>query len=104
MAVNNIAYYPLSPKNLQEVQRASIPADHSPKPAAASDISRGDTVYISEQSREFFKIRQLVDQLPEVRTDQVNRLAGEINQGAYQVEGTQLADAVIRKNMVDLRL
>jgi flagellar biosynthesis anti-sigma factor FlgM len=104
MAINGIATNPVSPKIMQEVQRTNLPSDNSPKPAAAYDARRGDTVYISEQSREFMKVRQLVDQLPDVRIDRVNRLADKIEKGDYKVSGINLADAVVRKNMVDIRV
>ncbi len=104
MAMHSIATNPMSPKILQEVQRTILPSDNSPKPAAVSDTRRGDTVYISEQSREFLKVRQLVDQLPDVRIDRVNRLADQIDKDNYRVSGVNVADAVVRKNMVDIRV
>jgi flagellar biosynthesis anti-sigma factor FlgM len=103
MAVNGIAPNPMSPKVLQELLRANPPADNSPKPAAASDPSREDSVYISEQSREFLRVRQMVDQLPDVRIARVNRLADEIDKGTYLVSGVDVADAMVRRNMIDIR-
>ena len=104
MAINNIANYPISPKVMQETMRTLPQGENSPKPLTTESAARGDTVFISEQSREFFKVRQLVDQMPEIRTDRVNQLSEKIENGSYHVSGSDLADAVIRRNMIDLRI
>ena len=58
---------------------------------------------ISEHSREFLRIRQLVDAQPDVRLNRVNQLAKAIDSGTYNVKGEQIAEAIIRKNLIDLK-
>jgi len=60
-----------------------------------------DEVKFSDRSREFLRIRRLVDTQPDFRLDRVNQLAKAINGGTYSVTGTQIADAIIRKNLID---
>jgi negative regulator of flagellin synthesis FlgM len=62
---------------------------------------QSDDVQISEYSREFFRIRQLVDAQPDVRLDRVNQLAKAIDSGTYDVKGEQIAEAIIEKNLID---
>jgi len=62
-----------------------------------------DVVQISEHSQEFSRIRQLVDAQPDVRLDRVNKLAKAIDSGIYDVKGEQIAEAIIQKNLIDLK-
>src|SRR5258706_7220790 len=62
-----------------------------------------DVVQISERSREFARIRQLVDAQPDVRLDRVNKLAKAIDSGTYDVKAEQIAEAIIEKNSIDLK-
>jgi len=69
--------------------------------AAAS--SEREVVQISKHSQEFSRIRQLVDAQPDVRLDRVNKLAKEIDSGTYYVKGEDIAEAIIEKNLIDLK-
>ena len=62
-----------------------------------------DVVQISEHSQEFSRIRQLVDAQPDVRLDRVNKLAKAIDSGTYDVTSEQIAQAIIQKNLIDLK-
>lgn len=62
-----------------------------------------DVVQISERSQEFIRIQQLVDAQPDVRLDRVNKLAKAIDSGTYDVKGEQIAEAIIQKNLIDLK-
>jgi anti-sigma28 factor (negative regulator of flagellin synthesis) len=54
-----------------------------------------------EMTKKFVEIRKLVDSLPDVRLDRVNQLAKAIDEGSYDVKGEEIADAIIRKNLID---
>lgn len=62
-----------------------------------------EVVQISKHSQEFSRIRQLVDAQPDVRLDRVNKLAKEIDSGTYYVKGEDIAEAIIEKNLIDLK-
>jgi flagellar biosynthesis anti-sigma factor FlgM len=68
----------------------------------AAAARQPDAVQISDRTQEFQRIRQLVDALPEVRLDRVNRLAKSIDEGTYDVKSEQIAEAIIEKHLVDL--
>ena len=69
----------------------------------AKTSSERDVVQISERSQEFYRIRQLVDEQPDVRLDRVNKLAKAIDSGTYDAKGEQIAEAIIQKNLIDLK-
>ena len=62
-----------------------------------------EVVQISAHSQEFSRIRRLVDAQPDVRLDRVNKLAKAIDSGTYHVKGEQIAEAIIQKNLIDLK-
>lgn len=62
-----------------------------------------DNVHISQRSQEFLRIRQLVDAQPDVRLDRVNKLAKAIDSGTYDVKAEHIAEAIIQKNLIDLK-
>ena len=70
---------------------------------AAASPERDIVVQISEHSQEFSRIRQLVDAQPDVRLDRVNKLAKAIDSGTYNVKAEQIAEAIIEKNLIDLK-
>lgn len=60
-----------------------------------------DNIGISEKSRDFARIRQWVDAQPEIRQSRVAALAEAIDQETYTVPGQKIADALIRKNLIE---
>lgn len=78
--------------------------DHSTNRGRAhAAAARQPNVHRSERTQEFLRIRQLVDALPDVRLERVNRLAKAIDEGTYQVSGRQIAEAIIEKHLIDLK-
>jgi flagellar biosynthesis anti-sigma factor FlgM len=102
MAIHGIIAQYVPNQAVNEVPRNTHPVTSSPQPEGATRTKATDLVYISEQSREFFKVRELVKQLPEVRSDRVNQLNTSIETGNYNVPAEKIADATIRKHLVDL--
>src|SRR5262245_20105150 len=60
-----------------------------------------DNVEFSDKSQEFLRIRRLVKSLPDFRLERVDQLAKAVNEGTYKVSSIQIADAIIRKNLID---
>jgi len=70
------------------------------------DTSNGsiDAVNISSRSKEFLRIRRMVDSQPDFRLAKVNSLTKAIDQGLYNMKGEMIADALIRRNLIDLSI
>ena len=58
-------------------------------------IEPDDRVQLSSQTREFTRIREMVDATPDIRQDRVEQLRREIAAGTYNVPGSDIADAII---------
>jgi len=59
---------------------------------------------LSRKGRDFVEIRKMVDALPDVRLEKVNRLAKAIDEESYDVSGRKIADAFIRKHLIDFKI
>ena len=86
------------PSEINPGEGRSKPADKF-RPKSAQD--GGDRVSLSSSSGQFQRIRQLVDSVPDVRIAKIQELTRAIEAGSYNVDGTELADAIIEKNWID---
>lgn len=70
---------------------------HSPKAQAV-----GERVAISQEARELVELLKKVKDLPEVRTELVQRLREEIEKGTYQVSGKDVATKMILDSLYEV--
>jgi|SRR2546429_6684800 len=98
MSIDGISPRPDSLKIQIQADR-NLPSNG--KKGKGSQKESQDEVKFSDSRREFLRIRGLVDNQPDFRLDKVNQLARAIDRGTYSVTGTQIADAIIRKNLID---
>jgi len=69
------------------------------------ELNKADDAFsISDKSHEFARVRKLVDSQPDFRLAKVNSLSKAIEEGHYNKNGEMIADALIRRNLVDLRV
>jgi negative regulator of flagellin synthesis FlgM len=86
-----------------KIYLASAPNRYSNGNAGKAAAARQpDGVQVSDRNQEFQRIRELVDALPEVRLDRVNRLAKSIDEGTYNVKSEDIAEALIQKHLIDI--
>ncbi len=93
----------------EEVSRmlAFIPRERSGRSSTilTLDTAGSDTkaahVEVSPSAQEIHQIRQYIDQLPDTRTDRVQELKAQIENGTYQVSGNDVADLIIRRALAD---
>jgi negative regulator of flagellin synthesis FlgM len=72
------------------------------RPGKDASTGSDDAVSISDKSREFQRIRKMVDCQPDFRLAKVNSLTKAIEEGTYNMKGEMIADALIRRNLIDL--
>jgi flagellar biosynthesis anti-sigma factor FlgM len=85
-----------------------LPAGVNPKaqPQARPDKNASarsdDAVSISDNGCQFQRVRRMVDSQPDFRLAKVNSLTKAIEEGTYNKKGEMIADALIRRNLIDL--
>lgn len=82
----------------------------SPEAPAVSPGRRGratspagtetDELVLSSRAEEFRRVRPQLDALPESRQDRIAKIRTLVREGTYRVPGDQIADAMLRDEMI----
>jgi negative regulator of flagellin synthesis FlgM len=76
-------------------------ARESGKLAETIPLASSDSVQISAGSKEVLKMQDIVKNTPSVRTEMVEDLKRQVENGEYQVSGTQIADKMMESWLTD---
>lgn len=71
------------------------------KSPEASPLVSQDRVQISDGSKEVLKMQEIVKNTPSVRTDMVDELRRQVENGEYDVSATDIADKMMDSWMAD---
>lgn len=64
-------------------------------------VSTGDQVTISDAAKKMGNLRAQVMDLPDVRTDQVDKLKSAVNSGTYNVKGEDVAGKLLQDTIFE---
>jgi flagellar biosynthesis anti-sigma factor FlgM len=104
MSINAASSFSSRPADSARLYLVKNESDSGPGRATCAPVqgNPGDSVAISDQSRLFQQVKQMVHSQPDVRIGRTNQLAGEIDKGTYHIPSKTVADAVIRKHLIDV--
>jgi len=60
-------------------------------------LNKVDQVQISGKSKELAELKQIINQMPEIRTDKVESLKKAIQEGNYQVDSFKVAGKILEE-------
>jgi flagellar biosynthesis anti-sigma factor FlgM len=63
----------------------------------ASTITQGDQVNISGRTKEIDALKEVINQMPEVRIDKIEALRKSIQNGTYQVDSAGIAGKILEE-------
>ena len=78
--------------NIDDKQKVENTPDKSEKNAAKTD-----TVNISDTAKEIQEVRKQLDAIPDVRTEKVEQLKNQVENGTYEVKSEEIADKMLRE-------
>ena len=64
---------------------------------AENNAAKTDTVNISDAAKEIQEVRKQLDAIPDVRTEKVEQLKNQIENGTYEVKSEEIADKMLRE-------
>ncbi len=67
-------------------------------PGRTAGVGRADQVQVSARALEIQQLREAVIASPEVRQELVDKLREEIASGRYRIDGTRIADEILKEN------
>ncbi|NLW55559.1 MAG: flagellar biosynthesis anti-sigma factor FlgM [Firmicutes bacterium] len=68
---------------------------------STESIRRGDSLLLSPEARELNLVQQKLSQVPEVRSDLVEKIKDSIAKGEYNVTSEQVAHRMLVRSLVD---
>jgi negative regulator of flagellin synthesis FlgM len=71
------------------------------KSHSAGKTVKGDQASISQRASDLNRVRESVDAAPDIRVDKVEGIKKNIDGGSYNVQGDQVADAIIKNAIAD---
>ena len=85
--------------NFEAYAQKSREAAGSPDraPAPSGDASPVDKVVLSPKAREIQEARKQLDAVPDVDTSRVEALRVEVETGVYKIDGSQIAERMLRE-------
>ena len=59
--------------------------------------NKSDQVHLSGKAKELEELKQVIHQMPEIRTDKVEALKKAIQEGSYQVDSLKIAGKILEE-------
>ena len=69
--------------------------------ATSNQASLEDNVVLSPKALEIQKAKKLISSVPDIRHQKVAQIKKQIESGTYQVNGTKIADSMIRESLLN---
>ena len=89
------------PHETQELQlRAQKTGKQDTTPGVVENprkANKSDQVHLSEKGKELAELKQVIQQMPEIRTDKVEALKKAIQEGSYQVDSFKIAGKILEE-------
>jgi negative regulator of flagellin synthesis FlgM len=63
----------------------------------SQQINKSDQVHLSGKAKELAELKQVINQMPEIRTDKVEALKKAIQEGTYQVDSLKIAGKMLEE-------
>lgn len=78
--------------NINDKQKAENTSEKAEK-----NVTKTDTVNISDAAKEIQEVRRQLDAIPDVRTEKVEQLKSQIEDGTYEIKSEEIADKMLRE-------
>lgn len=87
--------------NVRSLQSAQAEKASTKKPRQNSPDNQ-DQVQLSSRSKEFNRIKEVLEQAPDVREEKVAELKASIQNGSYSVDSKGAAQNMVQEHILDL--
>jgi len=86
------------------VQQLRKSAQERPAKTKKSDppLTEGDQVQLSDRAREFNRIKDVLETIPDIRSDKVQTLSDAVDQGTYTADPRTSSEKLIRESLIDI--
>ena len=82
--------------NISDKQKTENTSDKTNK-----NVAKTDTVNISDAAKEIQEVRKELDKIPDVRTDKVEQLKNQIENGTYEIKSEEIAEKMLKDSLLN---
>ena len=86
---------------IQQYQKGELPKNEAEKPIGAAPTAT-EKVDLSTRARDIQRIKQIVDQTPDIREEKVLELKCQIDNGKYAVNTDKIAEKMVGESLIDI--
>jgi negative regulator of flagellin synthesis FlgM len=91
-----------STQMIQQYQKIDSVKSDGGKPVNAGTTIATERVDLSSKAKDIHKIKQDLEQIPEIREDKVNELKRQIENGSYAINPGKIADKMLEESLFDV--
>jgi len=88
-------------QGLQQYQKSDPVKNEGDKPVNGGAAIVTEKVDLSAKAKELQRIRQILDQIPDVREEKVQELKDRIESGNYAVDSGKVAAKMLGESLID---
>ena len=70
--------------------------------AQENSTVEGDQVQLSDRAKEFNRIKDMLETIPDVREEKVAALSNAVGKGVYAADPIQTSDKLIQSSLIDI--
>jgi negative regulator of flagellin synthesis FlgM len=91
-----------SAQMIQQYQKIDSIKSNGEKPVSAGTTVATERVDLSNKARDIQKIKQDLEQIPEIREEKVNELKRQIENGSYAINPARIVDKMLEESLIDI--
>ena len=91
-----------SAKMIQQYQKIDSVKNEDEKPVVSGATIATERVDLSNKAKDIQKIKQVLEQTPEVREEKVQELKRQIESGSYVINPGGIADKMLGESLIDI--
>jgi len=91
-----------SAQMIQQYQKIDSVKSEDEKPIGKGTAIATERVDLSNKAKDIQKIKQVLDQTPEVREEKVQELKRQIESGSYAINPGRIADKMLGESLIDI--
>jgi negative regulator of flagellin synthesis FlgM len=87
---------------IQQYQKSELPKPEAARPAGNASSTVMEKVDLSSKAKDIQRIKQAIDEIPDIREGKVQDLKAQIDAGTYKVNTDKLAEKMVGESLIDI--
>jgi negative regulator of flagellin synthesis FlgM len=89
-------------QGIQQYQKSDPVINEGAKPVSGGATVATERVDLSAEAKDFQRIKQILDETPDVREEKVRELKDRIESGNYAVDSGKVAAKMLGESLIDI--